>query len=160
MSPDKSGFALGSLGVKLKGEAAYSPDFLMPKGTLGKGLPGVEHVMYLKAMEVELLTGSEVLAEVVASYFNRTWEHYSSHRHTPSSGKVAYPGVVRNGRAIYFAHPIFTQYQRNAPRWCKKLVLNALDMLLPDPLVRIEAPTTMITTLNEQPTENRWALHL
>lgn len=160
LAPDKSDFALKALGVKLKGEAAYSPDFLVPKGALGKSLPVAEHVMYLKALEIEPLAGTEVLAEAVASYFNRTWEHYSSHRHTPSSGKAAYPGVVRRERAIYFAHPIFTQYQRNAPRWCKRLVLNALDMLLPEPLVRVAAPTTTITALNEQQAENRWALHL
>ena len=33
-------------------------------------------------------------------------------------------------------------------------------MLLPKPLVRIEAPTTALTTLNEQPDENRCVLHL
>lgn len=160
LAPDKSDFALPALGVKLKGDAAYSPDFLVPRGALGQGLPGAEHVMYLKALEVEPLAGTEVLADAVASYFNRTWEHYSSHRHTPSSGKTAYPGVVRRERAIYFAHPIFTQYQSNAPRWCKRLVLNALNMLLPEPLVRVAAPSTMLTALNEQAGENRWALHL
>jgi hypothetical protein len=71
-----------------------------------------------------------------------------------------YPGVVKNGRAIYFAHPVFTQYNRNAPLWCKKLVLNALELLLPEPLVRVEAPSTALATLNEQPREGRRVLHL
>jgi hypothetical protein len=73
---------------------------------------------------------------------------------------VGYPGAVRKGRAIYFAHPIFTQYSANAPRWCKQLFLNALDLLLPEPLVRTDAPTTAMVSLNEQAAENRWVLHL
>lgn len=160
MNAAKNDFALKALGIKLKGEAPFSPDFIRPKERLSKGLPNTELVMYLKGMEVELLPTSEVLAEVVVPYFNRTYQHYSSHRHTPSAGKVGYPGVVQNGRAIYFAHPIFTQYNRNAPRWCKQLILNALDRLLPEPLIRVEGPTTLLTALNEQSAENRWVLHL
>ncbi|MFC1714254.1 beta-galactosidase trimerization domain-containing protein [Candidatus Poribacteria bacterium] len=160
LNEEKSGFALNALGVKLKGEAPYNPDFIVPKGAIGKGLPETEHVMYLKGMEVEVESGSEVLADTVVPYFNRTYKHFCSHRHTPSAGKVGYPGIVKNGNAIYFAHPIFTQYSQNAPHWCRKLFLNALDILLPEPLVRLEAPTTAIATLNEQVGENRRVLHL
>ena len=156
----KEDFALKALGVKLKGDAPYSPDFIRPEEKIGRGLPKTEYVVYLKGLEVEPVSGSEVLADVIVPYFNRTYKHFSSHRHTPSAGKMGYPGIVQNKRAIYFAHPIFTQYNRNAPRWCKKLFLNALELLLPEPLVRLEAPTTTLTALNEQARENRWVLHL
>lgn len=160
LNNDKTDFALKDLGVKLKGPAPYSPDFIVPKGEIGKGLPETEHVMYMRGLEVEPEPGSQVLADVVVPYFNRTYKHFCSHRHTPSSGKVGYPGIIRNGRSIYFIHPIFSQYYKNAPLWCKKLFLNALDMLLPEPLVRVKAPSTTLVTLNEQTTENRWVLHL
>jgi hypothetical protein len=160
LSEAKDGFALDVLGVRLKGRAPYSPDFLLPGPELGKGLPQAEHVMYLEGLEVEPIGGAQTLAQVNAPYFNRTWEHFFSHRQTPSSGKAAYPGVVRNGRAVYFAHPVFTQYNKNAPLWCKTLVLNALELLLPEPLVRVEAPSTALAMLNEQPHERRRVLHL
>ncbi|MEM2961326.1 MAG: beta-galactosidase trimerization domain-containing protein, partial [Candidatus Bathyarchaeia archaeon] len=156
----KTDFALKELGVKLRGPAPFSPDFIIPRGEIGKGLPETEHVMYMRGLEVKLEQDSQVLADVVVPYFNRTYKHFCSHRHTPSSGKVGYPGIIRNGRIIYFIHPIFTQYHKNAPLWCKKLFLNALDMLLPEPLVRAEAPSTTLVTLNEQNAENRWVLHL
>ena len=126
----------------------------------GKGLAETEHVMYMKGMEVEAEAGSQVLADVKVPYFNRTYRHFCSHRHTPSEGKVGYPGIIKKGNAIYFMHPIFTQYERNAPKWCKKLVLNALDMLLPDPVIKIKAPTTALVSVNEQSTDNRWVVHL
>jgi hypothetical protein len=160
LGPDHKQFQLKCLGIRLKGEAPYSPDFLLPRGKIGEGLPPTEHVMYLKGMEVEALPGSHILCDVVVPYFNRTYKHFSSHRQTPSSGKVGYPGIVQNGRIIYFAHPIFTQYDDNAPLWCKKLFLNALSLLLPEPLVRVLGPSTILATLNEQARENRWVLHL
>jgi hypothetical protein len=156
----KTDFALKELGVKLKGYAPYSPDFIVPRGEVGRGLPETEHVMYMRGLEVEPEPGSQVLADVAVPYFNRTYKHFCSHRHTPSSGKIGYPGIIRNERSIYFIHPIFSQYHKNAPLWCKKLFLNALDMLLPEPLVRLEAPSTTLVTLNEQPAEDRWVMHL
>jgi hypothetical protein len=105
-----------SLGVSLVGEAPYSPDFIVPKTALAKGLPDTELVMYVKGMQVKALPGTEVLAEANVPYFNREWNHFSSHKHTPSSGKVGYPAVIKNGRSIYLCIPIFTQYQRNAPK--------------------------------------------
>ncbi len=161
LTPDGKGFAGNAFGVELVGEAPYSPDFIVVNGKgIGKDLPDTELVMYLKGMQVKPTSG-KVLAQTNVPYFNRTWEHYNSHKHTPSAGKAGYPGVVQNGRVIYFMHPVFTQYARNAPRWCRQLLLNALDLLLPEPLVRTPgAPTALLAALNEQKTANRQVLHL
>lgn len=154
------GFALKGLGVELKGDAPFSPDFVLPKGDIGKGLPETGHVIYRRGMEVAPAKGAEVLAMAQVPYFERDWRHFCSHRHTPSSGKDGYPAVVRKGNCIYFAHPLFSQYAQSAPRWCKQLFLNALEMLLPEPLVRVKGPSTITTALNEQREEKRWVLHL
>jgi hypothetical protein len=160
LTPDGKTFALAEMGVTLVGEAPYSPDFLVTKGALAQNLPETELVMYMKGMEVKASSTAEVLMQTNVPYFNREWNHFSSHKHTPSSGKTAYPGIIKNGRSIYFMHPVFSQYNKNAPRWCKQLVLNAVHMLLPGPIVRHNGPSTMIVTLNEQSSKNRQVLHL
>ena len=160
LNPEGTAFALEEWGVSYKGDAPYNPDFIVPGEKIGAGLNPTEHVMYLRGLEVSANAGSAVLAQVKVPYFNRTHEHFCSHRHTPSSGKIGYPGIVKTGRVIYFAHPIFTQVQDNSPRWCKRLLLNALDMLLPEPLLRHNGPSSILTTLNEQPAQNRTVLHL
>jgi hypothetical protein len=176
MDRARTAFTLDALGVRLTGPGPVDAEgqlargrefpsnnyaeYLMPRGALGAGLPETEHVMYMRGMAVEADAGGEVLADVVASYFDRTYKHYCSHRQTPSSGEVAHPAVVQRGQVIYFSHPIFTQYQTRAPRWCKQLVLNTLARLLPDPLVTVEAPTSAIATLNRQTDPSRTVLHL
>ncbi|GIX06825.1 MAG: hypothetical protein KatS3mg115_1228 [Candidatus Poribacteria bacterium] len=160
LTPEGDAFALPEWGVRYLGEAPYSPDFILPSGAIGEGLPETEHVMYLRASHVRATQGTEVLAETIVPYFNRTYAHFCSHRHTPSSGQRGYPAITQRGSVIYFAHPIFTQYHENAPRWCRMLVLNALRRLLPQPLLQVNGPTTLIATLTAQETENRWIVHL
>lgn len=160
LSTDQNAFAMPEWGLSYVGEAPYSPDFIVPTHRINKGLPDTELVMYLKGLEVKADHNSEVLAEVNIPYFNREWDHFVSHKHTPSSGKMGYPGVIKKGQVIYFAHPVFTQYARNAPLWCKKLVLNSIELLIPEQLVRHNGPSSLITALNDQPHKRRKVLHL
>jgi hypothetical protein len=134
-------------------------EYILP-GQLGKGLAQTEYALYIRGMDVEAEPGSEMLANKVSSYFDRTYKHFSSHRQTPSSGQVGGPAVIKNGRVIYFANPIFSEYYTVAPRWEKQLFLNALGLLLPDPLVLHNGPTTLQVIVNEQSTESRWIIHL
>jgi hypothetical protein len=153
------------LGITYKGDAPFSPDFIVPGEALALagGASGRQaaHVMYRKGVAVEPQEGTERLAEVEVPYFNRTWQHFCSHRHTPSAGKSGeYPGIVQKGRCIYFAHPVFQQYFDNAPRWVKTLVGASIERLLPKPLVEVEGPSSLLAALNYQPAEKRHVLHL
>ncbi|MCB0229542.1 MAG: beta-galactosidase trimerization domain-containing protein, partial [Anaerolineae bacterium] len=176
LNPEGTGFGLAALGVTMASEGPRQLDghpargeffpandyaeYILPSSEIGRGLPPTEHVMYIRGMDVHAQDGSEVLAQIVPSYFDRTWEHFCSHRHTPSAGLPGNPAIVRNGNAIYFSSPIFTTYEKMAPLWCKRLLLNAIDLLLPDALVRHDGPSTLLVTLNEQSALNRQILHL
>jgi hypothetical protein len=158
LNKEHTKFMLTSLGVKYVEEAPYSPDFFMPNELIGHNLPATEHVMYHKGELVEATSG-QVLAETCVPYFNRTWRHFCSHRHTPSSHEKGYPAVVKNDGCIYFIHPLFSIYQDMHPKWCREIFRDALDMLLPEPLIRHSGPTTMVVTLNEQSDKERYILH-
>ena len=172
----KTEFALKALGIQVKSEGLCNLqgelvrgrlfergdyiEYVLPAGLLGRGLPETEHVIYTRGMDIEAGPGAEVLISKIWPYFDRTYQHFCSHRQTPSSGQSGGPGVVKNGRAIYFANPIFSEYNELAPRWLKQIFLNALELLLPEPLVRHDGPSTLQVTVNQQATENRWVMHL
>lgn len=177
LAPDKRGFALDALGVELAGEGPRDAsgelvrgrhfpsgdyvEYLRPTdAAIGNGLRPTEHAMYMRGLDVRATTNATTLADTVASYFDRTWEHFCSHRQTPSSGEKRGPAIVRNGNAVYFAQPIFSQYAQNAPRWCKQLFLNAVALLLPEPLLRHNGPSTLFATLSEQERDRRTVVHL
>ncbi|PSW20787.1 beta-galactosidase [Photobacterium sanctipauli] len=161
LNVEGSAFATDLFGAKLVGDAPYSPDFIIPTGEMAHGLNSVEHAMYQRALQVEPLADAEVICDTKVPYFNRTWEHYCSHMHAPvDKRKAGYPAVIANGSAIYFAHPVFNQYTESAPYWVKKLVHNAINMLLPDAIVKHDGPSSLICTVNEQQEAARAVVHL
>ena len=176
MNAEKSEFVLDALGVTLVDEGPRDRsgelvrgrvykrgdycEYIVPQGEIGVGLPPTEHVIYIRGTAVSAEADATVLADITSSLFDRTYEHFCSHRQTPSSGQSAGAAVVRVGNAIYFSSPIFTQYYHLAPQWCRTLFLNALEMLLPEPVVRHGGPSTLEVTYNGQTARGRQVLHL
>lgn len=145
-------FVLPELGVEYLGEARYCPDYLAPGAALAEGVLRTEHVVFERGLEVAIRPGSgaEQLAEVWHPYFNRTWEHFCSHRHTPPERPGGFPAVVATEQAVYFAHPLFTALMKHGVRTYGRLLRQALRRLLPEPLVRTSAPSTARITLTRQ----------
>ncbi len=168
---EKQAVTLDLLGVKLtKSDAPEMQgkvfergdyaEYLRPKKLLGNGIIDADYVMYIKGMAVKAEKGTTVLADGIKSYFDRTYQHFCSHRQTPSSSQKGTPAITQNGKVIYFAHPIFSQYRQNAPRWCKQLFLNALARVLPTKLIEHNGPSTVLVTLTEQKAKKRYIVHL
>jgi hypothetical protein len=162
--PDGSRFALDAFGVRLIGDAPFTPDYAIARPELKADLENTEYVIYDRGMEVEPVEGSTILADTRAPYFNRTWAHFCSHRQTPPdlARPVGYPAITINaaGNVIYFAHPIFDGYRRQAVKWYKTLFLAALRILLPDPLVVSGGPSTAQITMLRQSDPARTVVHL
>jgi len=176
MNGEKTAFTLDALGVALTDEGPRDRfgqlargrvyergdycEYIVPRGDIGQGLPATEHVIYMRGTAVAADPDATVLAQITPSLFDRTYRHFCSHRQTPSSGESAGAAIVRAGNAIYFSSPIFTQYYHLAPQWCRTLFLNALEMILPQPLVRHSGPSTLELAYNDQPARSRAVLHL
>lgn len=159
---NKSGdeFTLKELAVEYIGEAPYSPDFIWPKDHLAKDLADAEHVMYDQGTCVKATEDASFVQMAMRPVFNRSYEHFCSHLHSPSGREEVYPAIVETENTAYFMHPIFTTYQTIAPPWYKKLFRNEMERLLSAPLVQHDGPSTVITNLFEQAEENREILHL
>ncbi|MEM8876086.1 MAG: alpha-amylase family protein [Planctomycetota bacterium] len=153
-------FATDLFGVKFNGNAEFQPDFLHPEAALMEGLNDTRYVMAQRGVDVTPTDGSEVLAKTERPYFNRTWNTFCSHQYAPTNGEFVYPSAVRKGRVIYFAHPVFRMYDYEACRWVKRIVRNAINLLLDNTLVSHDGPSTLIVTLNEQAKQSRYAMHL
>ncbi len=145
-------------GVSYEQESPYYRDFIMPNDTIGKDLYREEYVMYLRAAQTGV-NDAEILMHSIQPYFNREGNTFCSHQHAPSSGKEGYPAVTKKGGVVYFAHPVFRIYRKNCANWCKQIMKDAIELLLPQKLVSHNGPSTMITSLNRQGKQNRDILH-
>jgi hypothetical protein len=157
---NENGAFIPEVPVTYEGEARYSPDYLMPETTLAEGIAKTPHVMYTGAIQARPDDDAERLAEIWRPYFNRSWQHFCSHNQTPPETGTGKAAIVRKDNVAWFAHPLFDLYMRKGPRVYRQLFLNALRLLLPEPLVEADAPSALRITLHEQPEENRHVLHL
>lgn len=150
-----------SFGAESLGPQNVYPDFLIANGDkISEGLEeGIEYVIY-SCGEILSPKTAQTLLSARGPYFKRDGEHFCSHRYTPSAKGESYPAILKNGNVILFAHPIFTQYRENAPLWCKKLVSNAIDILLDKRIVSHNGPSTMTVSVLDQEKENRTNLHI
>ena len=146
------------LGVTYQGEYEYTPSYIRLMERLQNRIEPMDHVMYEHSSQVALQDGAEALAYIVAPYFNRTWEHFSSHAHTPPDKITSYPAVTRKGHVIYIASAVFGAYIEHGYRIYRDLVQNCLEWLLKDKLVVSDLPTTAEVTLMQQ--QNRLILHI
>lgn len=154
------GFVLPEWPVDLIGEQSMSPDFILALGPLASGLPKVPFVAYEPGVEVVPRPNSEVLADAYLPYFERTYAHFCSHAHAPVDRKASYPAAVQRDNVVYLSHPHCTAYLVHGQSEDAQIVRNALELLLPVPLLRSDAPSTCHITLNRQSSLGRWIVHL
>ena len=145
------------VGADFAGFNEFRPDYMIPRFDTTNG--ETAYVMYAQGMKLQNVTG-EVLADRQAPYFNRTYEHFSSHQHTPNDMNAPLlPAAVLNGNVAYIGWTVFEDYATKGELHVKELVLHAIDRLIGDERrVRASLPDRGIVTVTKQ--DSRDIVHL
>lgn len=149
-------------GIRIAGpRVALNPSYVRAKTGLDADLTETPFVMYGTAESVAA-DGAEVLAEVMPSYFNRSYRHFSSHQHTPDdpTAKPLGAAVTIKGNVAYVAYPIFRMYHAMGQPLYKYIIRGLLDRLLPDAAIVTDLPSSARATLTQQAAHKRHILHL
>ena len=159
LDPEKKSFVF-DIGAQYQGESEWEQDYLVA-GELGeKNIPQAPMIMYARAVNIKPVDCT-VLSAIRPPYFNRTWEHFCSHRNTPyNTVDSPYPAAVQKGNIIHFAHPVFSAYRSHGQQYLRDVVMNALDRLLPVKQVNIDMPSGGRMTFMHQESDSRYILHL
>ena len=153
---DGGEFALAeAMGVSYIGAASSNPDYYQMTAPDLFGPVSRENFAYClydgPSVRVSPEQNTEILADAYQTYFNRTGEHFISHGVTcPLPEKADYPAVTQNGGVIYIYGPIFSAYQKYGALSFRALVGGCLNRLLPDPIVKTDAPASAEVTLMRQ----------
>lgn len=160
--------ALAEAGIRYLGTSASNPDYIAA-APLSSGVPvKAPVVIHGGALKVKPLAGTKVLAHRIAPYFDRTWEHFCSHQHTPdnpaSPAKTSPAATLSgDGKVAYFAHRIFTRYRLYGQPLYRDFVLAALTALLGGEgslLVKTKnLPSSGRVNLMAQTAQRRFVLH-
>ncbi|MCC7192377.1 MAG: alpha-L-fucosidase [Phycisphaeraceae bacterium] len=149
---------MSELGVACSGVSPYTTTYLRFDRAIQKGIAEADHVMYEQGLRLTPLRGSESLGRVVEPYFERNWRHFSSHAQTPYDKMSRYSIAVQKDRVITIAYPIFTAYASHGNLPYRHLIAQAIDRLLPDPLLRVGGPSFLEASVLRQ--GSRHIVHL
>ena len=145
---DERGSFLFDFGCTFQGENAFKPDYCRPAFEM-EGLGNSAYVLYSQGYSVEAGEGT-VHAYRENSFFNRTREHFCSHKHTPNDPTVKLPAVVEGKDGIYIGWNIFEEYATHGCLIAKRMVCRMLDLLLQEPSVKTNLPSQGVVTLMEK----------
>lgn len=159
LSPDGSQVLLKELGLKAHGPSPFLATYFRMARGFGAGIAAADHVMYERGVRV-VPAGATTVAGVVDPYFDRAWNHFSSHMQTPGEKLSRYAAATIKGRVGYIAYPLFAAYAQHGNAPFRQLLAALLDRLLPDPLLRVQAPTSTEATVMRQEKERRTIVHL
>lgn len=158
---DADGKLMFDAGCEVQGQSPMQPDFILPIEKLRADFCDNPLVMYAPNHRVKLTDG-ESLGDVYDPYFNRTWQHFCSHQHTPPMTEPS--GFVMGstkGNVTYVGHSVFSNYAGFGAVAYREVLQKLITHVLDDaPAVSTNMPTTARVTLNRQDAENRYVLHL
>jgi hypothetical protein len=157
LSPDGTESRLPELRVKPAGLFPFTTTYVRFGDDLAFDVPDSDHVVYNRGVRVTPGKGGQALAKVVEPYFERAWNHFSSHFQTPPDKTSRYAAVVATDNTAYVAYPLFAAFANHGNYPYRLLVRNLLNRLI-DPLVQVQAPTSTEVTVQQRGT--RTVLHL
>lgn len=158
LNTEKNAFAL-DCGLTWRGQSVFDPTYLVPTDKAPSPPVRGAFVIHGAAFEVEA-PEYEILATRREPGFNRQWNHFCSHQHTPDASDSSFPALVSNGQIVYCAHAIFSAYRLIGQPLLRDLMKDALATLLSLPRVEVALPTTGRVSLMQQQELNRAVLHL
>lgn len=159
---DSESGCLFDIGASVLEISPFQPDYSLPRKDLRADFVNQPMVMYGQSRRLKMTDG-ESLGEVYEPYFNREWDHFCSHQHTPPKPEPSeFSTGSKKGNILYMAHPVFSIYRGTGQVALRQLIGKHLDLLLEGGRsVSVENfPSTARVVLTHQETENRYILHL
>lgn len=157
LSADASAVVLRELGVKVEGMSPFTSTYMrFDEGALGSADGALvsyagDHVVYDRGVRVTAAPGTEVLARIVEPYFERAWDHFCSHRHTPGLMRASkYAAATLKGNVGYVSFDVFNQYAVHGNLPYRLVVKALLERLLPEPLLKVSGPSYVEATVQCQ----------
>jgi hypothetical protein len=146
-------------GVRYLGENSFDPAYFTAGKRFGTGLPDMPLSQYSSGVDLEVMPGTKVEANLVKPYYNRHWDGEYAFYYTPPDKITNLPALTVNGNVAHFSHRIFSGYADKASVELKRVFSNVLDSYLPAPLFKSnDLPSFARAFVTEQP--GRRMVHL
>lgn len=103
----------------------------------------------------------EIMAYVHEPYFNRTYRHFCGHKNTPFYPERAdYPALLKKGGVVYFAHPVFSAYNKSGNYVLEKYIMKGIDSIYDRGIKTENLPSCGRIRFRKSADGDRFTLHV
>jgi hypothetical protein len=152
---------LAGYGLQYAGDSPYKPAYMVPKVKMTGDIPAYEYALYEGATQWRAAAPARVVAKLGEPAFQRSPQHFTSHAQSPFDHETDYAALALSGRVGLAAFPLGQSYF-NRGYWVYRYALRyLLDGLLPEALIKSDAPVSAELTVNYQKTpQPRYIVHI
>lgn len=160
---------LREVGVRATERSPFAPAYLRISEGFGETYDAFDFALYEGSDRWTLPSGEgddrrgDVAALLGEPLFQRSAEHYTSHRQSPVARLTESPAVLVGDRVAAFSFPVATGYYVHGYWVYAELFRRVLDAVYPERLVRTTAPKNLELGVTSQAAAGshgeRWILH-
>jgi hypothetical protein len=147
-------------GLTYAGASPFKPAYLVPQVKFTGDIPDYEYALYEGASQWKAAGAATSLAALGEPKFQRTAEHYTSHKQTPFDHVTDFTALARSGRVGLIAFPIGQSYYRNGYWVYRAAFEKLLGEVLPQRLLKTNAPLSTEITVTHQAAQKRYLVHV
>lgn len=151
-------------GMEYAGESPFKPAYFVTDDQFCRDIPGYAYALYQGASQWKANAPAQPMAMLGEPLFQRSAEHYTSHRQSPFDHVTTYSALAVNGKVGLVAFPLGTSYNESGYWIYREAFRKLLDKVYPDRMVKTNAPLNTEVTVTWQPAENdrpeRYLVHL
>lgn len=155
---------LQKLGISAAEPSPFRPAYLTVVEGFGDTFDGSPLALYEGADRWTANGTARPVAALGEPLFQRSPEHYTSHRQSPMARVTDSPAIVVGDRVAAFAFPVATGYYEHGYWVYADLFKRVLDVVYPERLVLGERPTSLEIGVTCQSANDdhpqRWMLHV
>lgn len=138
-------------GMKFDGQSSFQPAYLVTDNAFVKNMPGYAYALYDGASQWEIQSPAKSLSQLGEPMFQRSAEHYTSHKQSPFDHVTKYSVLSISGKVGIVGFPIGRSYYDKG-YWIYRIAFERLiNELLPSRIIETNAPLSAEITVTFQP---------
>ena len=142
---------LDKYGFEQFGQSLFKPAYLVTGDDFIPGMPGYAYALYDGASQWKANPPAKSLAALGEPLFNRTAEHYTSHKQSPFDHVTGFSVAAVSGKVGLLGFPVGQSYFDKGYWIYREVFSKLLKKVFPVRIVETNAPITTEITVTYQP---------
>ncbi|HPA17757.1 MAG TPA: hypothetical protein PLU30_08410 [Verrucomicrobiae bacterium] len=155
---------LEPVGLTYGGMSPFKPAYMIPEENFTGEIPKYEYALYEGASQWRIGGPARMVARLGEPLFQRSAEHFTSHRQSPFDHATDYAAVAVSGRVGLFGFPLGGSYFSQGYWVYREAFRHVLDAVLPSRVVWTDAPLSTEVSVTRQARgegrPERWLVHV